>query len=119
MLPSCDMQEDEISKGLESSSFRPKRHPSCSPEAPNKKRPPVGGEVPLTDSEDAITQDEIHGAELPSENSGKPGKIRNACRLVLPELSGTSSLTTESIVQSPNSWPQSQSQRQNPNLTTQ
>lgn len=119
MLPSCDMQEDEISKGSESSSFRPKRHPSGSPDAPNKKRPPVGGEAPLADSEDAITQDEIHGAELPSEKSAKPGKIRNACRLVLPDLSGTSSLTTEPTAQSPNSWPQSQSQRQNPNLTTQ
>ncbi|KAI7781560.1 HIT domain-containing protein [Diaporthe eres] len=64
--------------GSESSSFRPKRHPSDSPDAPNKKRPPVGDEAPLADAEDAITQDEIHGAELQSDKPSKSGKIRNA-----------------------------------------
>lgn len=76
--------------GSESSSFRPKRHPSDSPDAPNKKRPPVGDEAPLADAEDAITQDEIHGAELQSDKPSKSGKIRNACMLALPDLSGTS-----------------------------
>lgn len=65
--------------GSESSDYRHKRHPSGSPDTPNKKRPPVGEEASLTDPEDAITQDEIHGAELPSDNS-RSGKVRNACR---------------------------------------
>lgn len=66
--------------GSESSDYRPKRHPSESPHTPNKKRPPVGEEASLTDPEDAITQDEIQGAEAPPEN-GKPGTVRNACKL--------------------------------------
>lgn len=76
--------------GSESSSYGPKRRPSDSPDTPNKKRPPVGDEASLMDSEDAITQDEIQGADLPSEKPSKPGKARNACRLVLPVSSGTS-----------------------------
>lgn len=84
------MQGHDVTMGSGCSSHRPKRHPSDSPDPPNKKRPPVGDEAPLTDAEDAITQDEIQGAELPSDKPGKSGKIRNACRLIPPDMSGTS-----------------------------
>lgn len=76
--------------GSESSSHGPKRRPSDSPDAPNKKRPPVGDEASLMDPEDAITQDEIQGAELPPGKPSKPGKMRNACRPALPDSSGAS-----------------------------
>lgn len=76
---STHRRDTGLMMGSESSDYRHKRHPSGSPDTPNKKRPPVGGDASLDDPEDAITQDEIHGAELPSDN-GKPSKVRNACR---------------------------------------
>lgn len=66
--------------GSESSSYRPKRRPSdSSPEAPNKKRPPIDEENTANDPEDAITQEEIQSIGTPSDNPSQPGKIRNAC----------------------------------------
>lgn len=76
--------------GSESSSHGPKRRPSDSPDTPNKKRPPVDDEASLMGPEDVITQDEIHGAELPSGEPSKSSKMRNACRPALPDSSGTS-----------------------------
>ncbi|KAK2602069.1 hypothetical protein N8I77_008636 [Diaporthe amygdali] len=65
--------------GSESSSYRPKRRPSdSSPEAPNKKRPPLDEENTANDPEDAITQEEIQSIGTPSDNPSQPGKIRNA-----------------------------------------
>lgn len=71
--------------GPEPSDCRPKRHPSASPEAPNKKRPPVGQEASQANPEDAITRDEIQGAGPASDNSNS-GKVRNACRLIFRYL---------------------------------
>ncbi|KAI3399347.1 hypothetical protein diail_7302 [Diaporthe ilicicola] len=64
--------------GPESSSSWPKRGPSDSPDAPNKKRPPGGDEDLRTDPEDAITNEEMQGTELPSDKPSKAGKIRSA-----------------------------------------
>jgi hypothetical protein len=66
--------------GSEIPHYPPKRHSSESPDTPNKKRPPVGEESSLAEPEDAITQDEIKGVEMPPE-TGKFGTVRNACRL--------------------------------------
>ncbi|KUI56719.1 Aprataxin-like protein [Cytospora mali] len=65
--------------GADSPSSRPKRSPSDTPDAPNKKRPPVGDEDSSNDTaEDAITKEEIDGAEPSAASSGGAPRARNA-----------------------------------------
>lgn len=63
----------------DSPSSRPKRSSSSTPDAPNKKRPPVGDEDVSTDSEDAITKEEIEGTEPTAASSSEAPRARNAC----------------------------------------
>lgn len=78
--------------------YRPKRHPSNSPEAPNKKRPPVGERTSPTDPEDAITSDEIQGAAELGPDNGNSGKIRNAfSELMAPKPTPKPEMKTSSF----------------------
>ncbi|ROW02852.1 hypothetical protein VSDG_01679 [Cytospora chrysosperma] len=87
-----------------SPSSRPKRSSSSTPDAPNKKRPPVGDEDVSTDPEDAITKEEIEGTEPTAASSSEAPRARNAFSEIMnpkphpkPQPKGASSKPTNSF----------------------